>query len=406
MTTLSLEEFANDSFFDRAEISHQTVLFGNGVSDLIGNHAKGLGSHALLVSDRGIRDAGHVSKIRKLIEISGVKVTTYDQSIENPTETSVENCVSVARDANVDLIVGLGGGSSMDTAKGCNFLFTNGGRMEDFWGVGKATQPMLPLIAIPTTAGTGSECQSFALISKDETHVKMACGDHKALPRVTLLDPELTSSQPTSVSACTGIDALSHALESAVTKKRCQASDRHAKIAFQLLNYSLPLVFDEPQNLVARGGALLGASHAGVAIERSMLGAAHSMANPLTAKYGTIHGVAVGKSLPFVMEFNAQDAKCTQIYAEFARTANLANSTHSDADACLILINRVKLLIELAKLPTMENKKKFCLDDIVQLSNEAAKQWTATFNPRTITSNDFEVMYQKLFNPALNESVR
>ena len=109
----------------------------------------------------------------------------------------------------------------MDTAKGCNFLLTNGGKMEDFWGVGKAELPMLPLIAIPTTAGTGSECQSFALISHDQTHAKMACGDPKALPAITLLDPELTLSQPASVSACTGIDALAHALESAVTRKRC-----------------------------------------------------------------------------------------------------------------------------------------------------------------------------------------
>ena len=115
--------------------------------------------------------------------------------------------------------------------------------MEDYWGVGKAEQPMLPLIAIPTTAGTGSECQSFALISQDKTHVKMACGDSKALPAVTLLDPRLTLSQPASVSACTGIDALAHSLESAVTRKRTDLSDRHARIAFRLLNQFLPIVF-------------------------------------------------------------------------------------------------------------------------------------------------------------------
>ena len=124
----------------------------------------------------------------------------------------------------------------------------------------------------------------------------MACGDPKASPAITLLDPEPTLSQPSSVTACTGIDALAHALESAVTSKRCELSSRYAKIAFQLLNQSLPSVFDDPNSISARGGALLGASHAGAAIEQSMLGLAHSMANPLTAKYGTVHGIAVGLS--------------------------------------------------------------------------------------------------------------
>src|SRR5207244_13592387 len=125
----------------------------------------------------------------------------------------VEACLEVAHSAGIDAIVGLGGGSSIDTAKGCNFLLTNGGRMQDYWGVGKATRPMLPLIAVPTTAGTGSECQSYALIADEETHQKMACGDPKASARVALLDPTLTVSQPRSVTACTGMDALVHAVE-------------------------------------------------------------------------------------------------------------------------------------------------------------------------------------------------
>src|SRR5207244_13482634 len=115
--------------------------------------------------------------------------------------------------AGIDAIVGLGGGSSMDTAKGCNFILTNGGRMQNYWGVGKAAKPMLPLIAIPTTAGTGSECQSAALITDEITHQKMACLDPKAAARVAVLDPMLTLSQPARVTARTGIDAIAHALE-------------------------------------------------------------------------------------------------------------------------------------------------------------------------------------------------
>ena len=128
--------------------------------------------------------------------------------------------MAVAQRHDPELIVGLGGGSSMDCAKGINFLYTNGGRMQDYWGVGKATRQMLPMIAVPTTAGTGSETQSFALISDAKTHVKMACGDKKASFRVALLDPALTVSQPPRVTALTGIDAIAHALETYVTKVR------------------------------------------------------------------------------------------------------------------------------------------------------------------------------------------
>src|SRR5260221_6151964 len=166
------------------------VVFGAETIERIGELARELGArHALLVTDKGIVEAGHPARAIGFIEAAGLHVTTYDAVRENPTTVDVDRCVEAARQADIDLIIGLGGGSSMDTAKGCNFLLTNGGRMQDYWGVGKATREMLPLIAVPTTAGTGSECQSFALIADEETHQKMACGDPKASARVALLDP-------------------------------------------------------------------------------------------------------------------------------------------------------------------------------------------------------------------------
>ncbi|MFP6899542.1 MAG: iron-containing alcohol dehydrogenase, partial [Opitutales bacterium] len=259
------------------------VLFGAGTINHLGKEATELGKHALLVTDAGIVQAGHAATAQASLEKAGLKVTLFDEAIENPTSSCVEACVLVAKNAEVDVIVGLGGGSSMDTAKGCNFVLTNGGSMKDYWGIEKATKPMLPLIAVPTTAGTGSECQSFALISDDETHRKMACGDKKALPKVAILDPDLTVSQPFKVTACTGIDALAHALEASVTRDRNPTSARHARIGFLLVQANLEKVFTHPKDLEARGFVQLGASHAGAAIENSMLGVAHSMANPLTA---------------------------------------------------------------------------------------------------------------------------
>src|SRR5205823_8079625 len=147
----------------------------------------------------------------------------------NPTNRHVEGGVAFARPLGVDLIVSVGGGSAMDCAKGINFLLTNGGRMADYQGFGKAKKPMLPSIGIPTTAGTGSEAQSYALIADEKTHMKMACGDRKAAFQVAILDPEVTVSQPRPVTALTGLDALSHALESYVTSKRNPVSQIFAR---------------------------------------------------------------------------------------------------------------------------------------------------------------------------------
>ncbi|MEI9897014.1 MAG: iron-containing alcohol dehydrogenase [Chthoniobacter sp.] len=197
------------------------MIFGEDAIERVGELAREFGSrHVLLVTDKGLAGAGHPARAVGFLEAAGLQVTIFDEVRENPTTVDVDRCVAVARAAGVDLIVGLGGGSSMDTAKGTNFILTNGGQMKDYWGVGKATKPMLPMIAIPTTAGTGSECQSFALISDDQTHLKMACGDPKAAARVAILDPLLTVSQPPRVTACTGVDTLVHAIETAVTKKR------------------------------------------------------------------------------------------------------------------------------------------------------------------------------------------
>jgi alcohol dehydrogenase len=333
-----------------------------------------------------------------------LKVSLFDQSTENPTESSVEACVQVAKKSKVDLIIGLGGGSSMDTAKGCNFILSNGGKMSDFWGVDKSTRPMYPLIAIPTTAGTGSECQSFALISNDESHKKMACGDKKALPRITILDPVLTLSQPNSVTACTGVDALSHALESMVTSKRNQNSFFHSRLAFKLLQEFLPLVLKDPTDLKSRGQVLLGASHAGAAIERSMLGAAHSMANPLTASRGIIHGVAVGITLPEVMKFNKADSGTNLIYANLARESGIASVDCPDEEATNLLIDKIYAILKLAKMPTHLNNQGFTPSDIPSLALDASEQWTANFNPRRVNRDDFEKIYSKLFSTSSCES--
>jgi len=288
----------------------------------------------------------------------------------------------------------------MDTAKGCNFLFTNGGRMQDYWGVGKAAKPMLPLIAIPTTAGTGSECQSAALIADESTHQKMACLDLKAAARVAILDPELTLSQPPRVTACTGIDAIAHAVETAVTQKRNPLSLMYSHQAFKLCIKSLPEVLMNPNDIEARGRMLLGAALAGTAIENSMLGAAHAAANPLTAHFGIVHGQAVGVMLPHVVRFNAEDPAVRHSYAELASAPEIACVSDGHEPAVQALVERLEVLLELAAIPRSLAACGVTQKSIPVLAEDAARQWTATFNPRSASEDDFKKLYEAAFSPA------
>jgi alcohol dehydrogenase len=371
------------------------IVFGAGSLEQLGALVRQYGgTRVFLVTDAGIVRAGHVTRAEQALRAAGLWHKVYDRVVENPTTQAVDDCLAAARQAQIDFFVGLGGGSSLDTAKACNFLLTNGGRMEDYWGVGKATRPLLPLIAIPTTAGTGSECQSFALIAQAETHVKMACGDPKAAAKVAILDPELTLTQPRAVAATTGMDALSHALETAVTKKRNPLSQMLSREAFRLCARSLTRVFAEPQDLAARGDVLLGAALAGLAIENSMLGAVHAAANPLTARFGVVHGQAVGLMLPAVIRYNAQDPEVRELYRSLAVQAGLRGDTSEGPSAVATLTQYVEEFRQLAGLPASLAEAQVSEPDVTVLAQEAARQWTAGFNPRPVAAADFADLYR------------
>ncbi len=371
------------------------VVYGPGVVDQLGPLAAEMGvRRVLLVTDKGLAKAGHEKHGLEALEAAGLDVTVFDNVHPNPTTKDVDCCVAVAREAQVDLIVGLGGGSSMDCAKGCNFLLSCGGKMEDYWGVGKATKPMLPMIGVPTTAGTGSEAQSFALIAQAETHMKMACGDPKAAFAVALLDPELTLTQPALVTSVTGIDAISHALETYVTRKRTPLSQVFSRQAWRLLAENFPLVCREPHNIEARGAMQLGAHWAGAAIENSMLGATHALANPLSARFDLTHGVAIGVMLPHVIRFNAEEVG--GLYGELAADAGLCEA--DDPGAADRLAALVRELTESAGLPTTLAACNVGPSMIPVMAADAAQQWTAQFNPRPVDAARLEELYRCAWN--------
>ena len=365
------------------------IIFGQHSIRQLGILARELGfRRTLLAADPGIVSAGYVKQASQLLESEGIEVCPFHDFGENPTTTMVEVGRAFADQEGVDSIIGLGGGSSLDCAKGINFLVTNGGRMQDYWGFGKANLPMLPAIAVPTTAGTGSEAQCYALISDAETHVKMACGDHKAAFRLAILDPVLTLTQPPTVTAVTGYDALSHAVESFVTTKRNAVSDLFAREAFRLLEANYERVKTHPEDVEARAAMQLGAYYAGVAIDNSMLGAAHACSNPLTAHYGTEHGRAVALLLPSVVRWNS--TAVGDRYRELLVVCGILKSANPGST----LASRLAELRGVAGMPSRLEVAGVARSDLPQLAEEAAQQWTGRFNPRPFSAEGAREIYE------------
>jgi alcohol dehydrogenase len=399
----------------RAELGGIEVLFGRGSVEALGELGRELGGRrALLVTDRGVRAAGHAERGAAALAAAGVATRIFDGVEENPTTRQVEAGREAAAEWRADLLVGLGGGSAMDCAKGVNFLLTNGGRMEDYQGFGRAARPMLPALGVPTTAGTGSEAQSYALISRAETHQKMACGDRKARFRIVVLDPALGASAPRPVAAAAGLDALAHAVESLVSRRANPVSRMLSREAWRLLASAcagaLAMSGDagdvggvgnvgdaggvgDAGAAGAAGGAgaagdmLLGAHLAGAAIEVSMLGAAHACANPLTARYGVVHGAAVALLLPHVVRFNSAAASpCAAAYAEL-------DGCGSGAE----LAARIEALRAAAGLPGRLREVGIERPALGELAREAAGQWTAGFNPRPVGEADLLQLYEQAY---------
>jgi alcohol dehydrogenase len=361
------------------------MVCGTNALEQLGSVVTELGCRRiLLVTDAGVRATGHVDRAIAALQTEEIDVTVFDEVDPNPTTKHVKDGVRAAAGREVDGIIGLGGGSPMDCAKGINFLLTNGGEMEDYWGVNKATQPMLPSVGVPTTAGTGSDAQSFALISQEGSRAKMACGDRKAKFAAVILDPSLPATLPRELVAINGFDAVSHVVESYVSLRRNPLSQMLAREAWRLLDGDFEIVLeqaDEP----AWGRMLLGAHLAGASIEHSMLGAAHACANPLTARFDVPHGAAVGLTLPQVMRYN--EAAVGELYDDL-RPGSTAEGS---------LVERIEFLRRCGGLPESLGDYAIPRDCLPELADEASHQWTAGFNPRPVTSRELLAFYEAAY---------
>lgn len=379
------------------------ILFGPGTLQMLGQLVLEYGgANVLLVTDHGLKQAGHEDRALTTLRDAGLSVHVFDDVHSNPTTLDIESGTEFARSREVDFIVGLGGGSSLDAAKGINFLLTNGGRMPDYKGVGKARKPMLPLIAVPTTSGTGSEAQSFAVIADPVTHMKMACGDKKAAARVALLDPELTITMPQSVTAMTGIDAISHAVESYVTLKRGPVSQLFSRESWRLLSEAFLTVLENGEDLEARGAMQLGAFFGGAAIENSMLGATHALANPLSAHCELLHGVAIGVMLPHVIAYNAEIPEVREMYGRLAEDADLCAA--DDPAAAVRFAERIAEFVQAAGQPTSLDECDVPEELLETMAAEAAQQWTGQFNPRPVDATALLELYRCAYHDPVETS--
>jgi alcohol dehydrogenase len=369
------------------------VVFGPGVLRRLGSLARDNGFHrTLLVADAGVVEAGHAGRALQLLRSSGVDALLFQDFGPNPDSAMVEAGRAFAAPFAPDSIIGLGGGSSLDCARGINFLLTNGGTMADYRGYGRAARPLQPSMAVPTTAGTGSEAQSYAVIADAATRMKMACGDPSAAVRVALLDPDLTLTAPRHVTAMAGFDAIAHAVETTVTTRRTPISDTFAHEAWRLLASAFERVLLHPTDIEARASMQIGSHLAGMAIEQSMLGAAHACANPLTARYDIAHGLALAMLLPHVVRWNGSVAS-----DRYAALLGSPRRRGRDEEAGESLARRLEDLAAAAGLWMRLRDAGVTEPALPELAALAAEQWTGTFNPRPFDASGALEIYKAAY---------
>lgn len=355
------------------------ILFGPGEFARIGEVARELGgTRCLVVADPGMVDAGYVRDATRSLKARRMEVFAFHEFTSSPTTAMVDSGAAYAAPHGIDLVVGLGGGSSLDCAKAINLLLTNGGGIADYRGYGKATKPLHPMIAVPTTAGTGSESQSDVWLVQESggaagsssisKRTRINCGDVKMTYRVALLDPKLTLTQPPALAAASGFDAISHALESLWSSKRTPISECFSREAWRLLNGSFERSVRVPEDIDARGAVQLGAHLAGLAVEYSSLGAAHALAHPLTANCGIAHGAAIALMLPQVVRWCAESNEGAHGFGMVIDR--------------IVLDVRLRDLAAAAELPLSLRDASVPEEILPRLADEAASEWNARFSPR------------------------
>ena len=359
-------------------------LMGVGCSKEAGDQAKALGAtNLLIVTDAGLAKMGVADKIKGYIEAAGLKAVIFDGAEPNPTDTNVHDGVKAYQDNKCDGIVSLGGGSSHDCGKGVGMVIGNGGNIRDFEGVNKSTKPMPPFLAINTTAGTASEMTRFCIVTNTDTHVKMAIVDWRCTPNIAVNDPVLMVGKPPALTAATGMDALTHAVEAYVSTIATPITDACAIKAIELVAQYLSPAVANGENLEARDKMAYAEYLAGMAFNNASLGYVHSMAHQLGGFYNLPHGVCNAILLPAVSEYNL--IACPQRFADIAVAMGENISGLSVNDAAAKAIAAIRRLSASIGIPTGLKALNVKEEDLKVMAENAKKDACQFTNPRTAT---------------------
>lgn len=348
--------------------------------------------HVFLISDRGLEGLGVVKKIQDIIEAGGISCTTYLGTIPNPTVAVVNESAALYKECGATSIVALGGGSSMDVAKTTGVLAKYGGEITDYEGLYKVPGPIVPIIAIPTTAGSGSEVTASAVITDEARNYKMSVISYEMLPKYALLDPELIMTAPASIAASCGIDALIHAMEAYVSRNASPFTDAMAEKAMKLIGENLRQFVANRQDEEAACAMMIGSTFAGMAFAWAKLGNVHAMSHPLSAYFHIAHGVANAILLPTIVEFNAlADRGRYETIYNFIRERKEPAANFSPQ----LLIDEIKKLNTDLGIPSCLSEMGVTEDKIPEMAEDAMKSPNVAVNPRLTTIKDIIDLYQK-----------
>ena len=369
------------------------VHFGPGVAKKAGEIAIEFGAKKVLcIYDQEV--AKIAAGIVQTLKDAGLEVFEFDGVIPNPTDAVMEEAAKLGREANVDMVFGIGGGSSIDTSKGVKVLLTNPSPINQYIGMGNIPNPTKPLCCIPTTAGTGSEVTSMTIITEPKNSRKIAVGGRYLPPEVAIVDPELTLGMPPSVTASTGMDALTHAIEAYTCKLADPITDALSLKAIQLIYNNLPKAVFNGEDLQARTDMLLGSMMAGIAFNNAFVALVHSIAHPLSARCNLPHGVANAAVLPYVMEYNAPVVPERTIDIGIAMGLNLQGL--DKAEACKKVVDEVYNLMKLVKIPTL--KEAGVPESILEtIAKDTMVEPPTSANPRIPTEADVLAILKKAY---------
>lgn len=370
----------------------QEIIFGSGSLNRLPELLKKQNAaRVLLISGPHLNKMGVVGRLRDSIVSAGAACETFTDVEANPSMETVEKAAAAYRAFGADAIVAIGGGSPMDVAKAVGVVVTYGGSIAQYEGVGTVPGPIVPLIAIPTTAGTGSEVTTFSVITDHSRNYKLTVGSQYLIPRCALLDPELLTTTPAGVAAACGMDALVHALEAYLSRAASPFSDAMAEKALALIGRSLRAFVADRANLEAASDMLAGSLFAGIAFSWARLGNVHAMAHPLGGFFNVPHGVANAILLPVVVDYNAiadHDGKYETIYRAVAASPKAEFSQEMLADELRRLAARIGIPATLAEVGVDAEK-------IPEMAADAMKSGNIYVNPRTSTQKDIEQLYRR-----------